>query len=69
MEIKKGRWTDEEHERFLEALRLHGKDWELIEKHVGTRKAPNIRAHGQKFLEKLVKLLESDELEMEEEEL
>ena len=46
MEIKTGRWSDEEHERFLEALRLHGKDWELIEKHVGTRKAPNIRAHG-----------------------
>jgi hypothetical protein len=25
------RWTDEEHERFLEALKLHGRQWRRIE--------------------------------------
>lgn len=68
-ELKTGRWSADEHDRFLEALRIYGKDWEEIEKHVGTRKLPNIRAHGQKFLEKLIKLLDSDDLEMDEEEL
>jgi len=25
-----GRWTDQEHDRFVEALRLFGKDWNKI---------------------------------------
>lgn len=25
-----GRWTEKEHERFLEALRIYGKDWTMI---------------------------------------
>lgn len=50
-----GRWTDEEHERFLEALRIHGKDWEKIQKYVGTRDGVHIRSHAQKFLKKLMR--------------
>ena len=26
-----GRWTDEEHDKFLEGMRLFGKDWRRIE--------------------------------------
>ncbi len=32
-----GRWSDYEHRRFLEGLKLYGKDWRLIEEHIGTR--------------------------------
>jgi len=53
-----GKWTPEEHSRFLEALRVHGKDWDKIERHVETRNAKNIRSHAQKYLVKLVKMLE-----------
>lgn len=56
-----GRWSPEEHERFLEALRIYAKDWTMIEMHVKTRDVTNIRAHAQKFLLKLVKLLDKDE--------
>mmetsp|Transcript_2335 Transcript_2335/g.3513 ORF Transcript_2335/g.3513 Transcript_2335/m.3513 type:complete len:99 (+) Transcript_2335:190-486(+) len=58
MTKKKGRWTNEEHQRFLHALKLHGKDWELIEKHIGSRDIGNIRSHAQKFLVRLLKFIE-----------
>lgn len=61
MKFKTGRWTDEEHELFLEGLRMYEKDWELIQQHVKTRGIANIRAHGQKFFEKLVKIVESND--------
>ena len=32
-----GRWTREEHFRFLEALKLFGKEWKRVQMHVGTR--------------------------------
>jgi SHAQKYF class myb-like DNA-binding protein len=35
--IKQGRWTDEEHARFVEALRLFGKDWNKVQEHISTR--------------------------------
>jgi MYB-related transcription factor LHY len=49
----KGKWTPIEHNKFLEALRIHGKDWDRISKYVGTRTALNTKAHGQKFFRKL----------------
>lgn len=61
MTFNTGRWTDEEHELFLEGLRLYEKDWELIQLHVKTRGIANIRAHAQKFFAKLVQIIDSDE--------
>ena len=41
-----GRWTEEEHRSFLEALRIHGKDWDMMEKHIITRDAAHCRSHA-----------------------
>jgi SHAQKYF class myb-like DNA-binding protein len=57
----RGRWTKEEHNLFLEALKLYGKNWEMIEKFVKTRDASHTRSHAQKFFTKLVKFLAGDE--------
>ena len=43
---KAGRWTDEEHERFLEALGKFGKNWNKVHRYVGTRTSAQTRSHA-----------------------
>ena len=50
-----GRWTREEHFRFLEALKLYGKEWKRVQQHVETRSSTQARSHAQKFFVKLEK--------------
>ena len=52
-QLKYGRWTNKEHERFLEALKLHGTHWILVTQYVGTRHICNVRSHAQKYTRKL----------------
>ena len=47
------RGTEEEHERFLAALKLYGRAWRKIEAYIGTKSAVQIRSHAQKFFSKL----------------
>lgn len=53
--MQNGRWTEAEHNRFIEGLRLYGKDWRLIEEHIGTRTCSQIRSHAQKYYLRLDK--------------
>ncbi|CAG9317768.1 unnamed protein product [Blepharisma stoltei] len=51
-----GRWTYEEHQRFLKAIELYGKNWKKVEEHVVTRTGAQIRSHAQKYFIKIEKL-------------
>lgn len=52
-EEKVGRWTEEEHEMFLEGLKLHGKQWKTIATMIGTRTVVQVRTHAQKYFQKM----------------
>lgn len=55
------RWTDGEHDKFLEALSLYGRSWCKIEEHVGTKTAVQIRSHAQKFFAKVARESKGDD--------
>lgn len=54
-EYNSGRWTAAEHYRFLEALKLFGKEWQKVQRHVASRTSTQARSHAQKFFGKLEK--------------
>jgi SHAQKYF class myb-like DNA-binding protein len=50
-----GRWTPEEHQRFIEAIMKFGNEWKQVQKHVGSRSSTQARSHAQKFFVKIKK--------------
>lgn len=56
-----GRWDKSEHEKFVEALRLYGKDWGKVQQYVGTRSSTQARSHAQKFFQRLDKVFSNKE--------
>lgn len=55
-EWKSRYWTAQEHQRFLEALKVHGqKDFKSIASFVGSRSSTQVKTHAQKYFQKLAK--------------
>ncbi|BBN02320.1 protein Mp1R-MYB11 [Marchantia polymorpha subsp. ruderalis] len=48
-------WTEQEHDKFLEALQLFDRDWKKIEAFVGSKSVIQIRSHAQKYFLKVQK--------------
>ena len=51
-----GIWTEEEHDRFLEAMKKypHG-PWRAVAQFIGTRSARQVQTHAQKLREKMLR--------------
>ncbi|KAF9618018.1 hypothetical protein IFM89_039415 [Coptis chinensis] len=48
-------WTDLEHDKFVEAVELFGRDWRKIAAFVGKKTAKQINSHAQKHFKKIKK--------------
>ena len=56
MSLETGRWTESEHQRFLQGLNLFGRKWTKVAEVVGTRSTSQVRSHAQKYFAKLGKV-------------
>ena len=50
-----GKWSKEEHQKFIEGLFIFGNQWKKMQKYIDTRTAIQVRSHSQKFMMKLKK--------------
>lgn len=48
-----GRWTPEEHEAFLQGLKIFGREWKKVAERIPTRTSAQIRSHAQKYFSKM----------------
>ena len=49
----KGRWTQEEHDKFLEGIVIFGTIWKKVKTLIKTRTSVQVRSHAQKFFLKM----------------
>ena len=52
-----GRWSEEEHKKFLEGILEYGNEWKKVQKIIKTRSSTQARSHAQKFFLKIKKNL------------
>lgn len=50
-----GRWTNAEHQAFLDGLRECGREWKKVALKIPTRTSAQIRSHAQKYFSKLAR--------------
>lgn len=46
---RKGRWTEDEHQRYLEGVKRFGRSWKDVTGYVRTRTKSQVKSHDQKF--------------------
>eukprot|EP00934_Nitzschia_sp_Nitz4_P000131 Nitzschia sp. Nitz4//scaffold175_size95217//35230//36204//NITZ4_004721-RA/size95217-processed-gene-0.50-mRNA-1//1//CDS//3329538933//131//frame0 len=55
-----GRWTEEEHQAFLDGLRECGREWKKVALRIPSRSSAQIRSHAQKYFARLEKDEQND---------
>ena len=48
-----GRWTEEEHNKFLQGIIIYGVHWKKVKSLIKTRSVIQVRSHAQKFFYKM----------------
>ena len=50
-----GRWTEEEHKKFVEGILKYGNEWKKVQNVIKTRSSTQARSHAQKFFLRIKK--------------
>ena len=53
IDVNEGRWTKEEHDKFLDGIVQYGCNWIKVDRLIKTRIITQVRSHAQKFFIKL----------------
>jgi len=60
----RGKWTEDEQNKFIEGIVLHGTDWKKVQNLIKTRSEVQIRTYSQNFIRK-IKLIKDEELRLD----
>ena len=69
LKFNSGRWTKEEHNKFIRGLIEFGNDWKKVQKIIKSRSSSQSRSHAQKFFLKLKNSIKSAKIGNEQNEL
>ena len=65
-EFHSGRWTNEEHNKFIEGILKYGNEWKKVQNLIKTRSSTQARSHAQKFFLRLKKIVNQETLNNKE---
>ena len=55
-----GRWTEDEHRKFIEGILAYGNEWKKVQQIIKTRSSTQARSHAQKFFLRVKKVIKSN---------
>ena len=61
-EYNSGRWSNDEHQKFLQGILKYGNEWKKVQNIIKTRSSTQARSHAQKFFLRLKKELSLNKL-------
>ena len=63
-----GRWTEEEHQKFIDGILKYGNEWKKVQQIIKTRSSTQARSHAQKFFLKIKKNIQSNNIDFNDKE-
>ena len=55
-----GRWTEEEHQKFIDGILEYGNEWKKVQQIIRTRSSTQARSHAQKFFLRVKKIIKNN---------
>lgn len=63
-----GRWTEEEHQKFIDGILQYGNEWKKVQQVIRTRSSTQARSHAQKFFLRIKKIIQNNNVNLNDKE-